>query len=157
MAIQIMILLIICINANASRHRSWKFCFVIVVVTQMIHDTLLVTCHWDLKNLQMIWENVQVSEVIASSSLLFPSPKFEKSNETWRVALTPHLLTWPILILVETLVTWWDRETSFKHSICILFWERSLFFFFLCTLTFYQNWFLMILIHLFLCGSFMLR
>ena len=27
----------------------------------------------------MIWENVQVSEVIASSSLLFPSAKFEKT------------------------------------------------------------------------------
>ena len=39
MTTQITILLIIWVKANASR--SWKFCFVMVVVTQMIHGMLL--------------------------------------------------------------------------------------------------------------------
>lgn len=155
MAIQI-IIFASNLRKNKGKHRPWKFCFVTVVVTRMIHYMLLFIFRLSLKLsiLKRVRENVQVSEVMASFS--FSLLLSLKTNGAWRVALSPHLLEWPILMLVETLLAWWDCETSLKHLICLLFWERSLFFS-LNSLNIVLKLALVILIHLFLCGGFMSR
>lgn len=75
----------------------------------------------------MIWENVPVSEVIASLPLFFSLLLSLKKQWNLKSSSDPHLLTCPILILVETLSPD-DCETSFKHCICIFF-EIVTFFF----------------------------
>lgn len=86
-------------------------------------------CHWQCAD---IWSNFPL---LPSFPLLLSL----KNNGTWKVALTSHLLEWPVMDA---------PSVSF-------FWESLLFS--LNSLTFCQNSLLMIHIHLSFCGCFMLR
>lgn len=125
-------ILLICINANASRQ---------VLEVLFYHcggnpddPRYAVIRHVRFKKICKWFERMyRYLKWLPPPSLLFPSPKFEKSSRNLKSSSDPSFIDMPYFDIGETLVTWWDRETSFKHIPSASSFGKVTLFFFLCT------------------------